>query len=387
MKQKGFTLIELLAVIVILAIIALIATPIVLNIIKDAKESSAIRSGEFYIDAIEQTIASKRMKNKKIIDNTYTVENLKSNGVSVSGELPEGTVTIENNKIVSCVLTFDKTTLYCDGDKLVLAPPVGTTIYFNPKDNTKCTETTYATELDNYKKANSLTTPTGQKEGCMKWYVISTNGNDVNMILDHNTTAKLQWNSSGNNASGPNEIMTSLANDTSSWSIPNRTDSYTVNKTVGGVTQNYTIDYSNYKARLITADEIAHIVGSDRDDTIKWKSTNAYGTTIANQSTWFFFDGGRNSDPTSYNKWQRPYATSKGMSNYAWLYDYTKNCENSGCNYNDSSNQGYWTSSVISSFTGFSWIVDCGGVLADFGVEVATTYGLRPVITISNSSL
>ena len=33
MKEKGFTLIELLAVIVILAIIALIATPIILGII------------------------------------------------------------------------------------------------------------------------------------------------------------------------------------------------------------------------------------------------------------------------------------------------------------------------------------------------------------------
>ena len=35
--KKGFTLIELLAVIVILAIISLIAAPIVVNIINDAK--------------------------------------------------------------------------------------------------------------------------------------------------------------------------------------------------------------------------------------------------------------------------------------------------------------------------------------------------------------
>lgn len=39
-KKNGFTLIELLAVIVILAIIALIATPLVLNIIEDAKTSA-----------------------------------------------------------------------------------------------------------------------------------------------------------------------------------------------------------------------------------------------------------------------------------------------------------------------------------------------------------
>ena len=37
MRKKGFTLIELLAVIVILAVIALIATPIILNIIEKIK--------------------------------------------------------------------------------------------------------------------------------------------------------------------------------------------------------------------------------------------------------------------------------------------------------------------------------------------------------------
>ena len=40
MRNKGFTLIELLAVIVILAIIALIATPIVLGIINDSRKSA-----------------------------------------------------------------------------------------------------------------------------------------------------------------------------------------------------------------------------------------------------------------------------------------------------------------------------------------------------------
>lgn len=39
-NSKGFTLIELLAVIVILAIIALIATPVILNIIKKARISA-----------------------------------------------------------------------------------------------------------------------------------------------------------------------------------------------------------------------------------------------------------------------------------------------------------------------------------------------------------
>ena len=53
-KKKGFTLIELLAVIVILAIIALIATPIVLNMIKNARKSAAKSSSLGYIDSIEK---------------------------------------------------------------------------------------------------------------------------------------------------------------------------------------------------------------------------------------------------------------------------------------------------------------------------------------------
>ena len=56
--KKGFTLIELLAVIVILAIIALIATPIILGIINDAREESNERSVELYASAVRNAVAA-----------------------------------------------------------------------------------------------------------------------------------------------------------------------------------------------------------------------------------------------------------------------------------------------------------------------------------------
>ena len=58
-NKKGFTLIELLAVIVILAIIALISTPIILGII-DSSKKSALRSSAYgLIDAAEVYYAGK----------------------------------------------------------------------------------------------------------------------------------------------------------------------------------------------------------------------------------------------------------------------------------------------------------------------------------------
>ncbi|MDD3392981.1 MAG: prepilin-type N-terminal cleavage/methylation domain-containing protein, partial [Bacilli bacterium] len=55
---KGFTLIELLAVIVILAIIALIATPLIMNIISEAKKGAFEDSSYAIIAAAEQGYAT-----------------------------------------------------------------------------------------------------------------------------------------------------------------------------------------------------------------------------------------------------------------------------------------------------------------------------------------
>jgi len=63
--KKGFTLIELLAVIVILAIIALIATPIILGIINDAEVESEKRSMELYASAVKNAIVTYRLSNTK----------------------------------------------------------------------------------------------------------------------------------------------------------------------------------------------------------------------------------------------------------------------------------------------------------------------------------
>lgn len=52
-ENKGFTLIELLAVIVILAIIALIATPVIMKIINDSRQSAAEESAKLMVSQAE----------------------------------------------------------------------------------------------------------------------------------------------------------------------------------------------------------------------------------------------------------------------------------------------------------------------------------------------
>ncbi len=58
MKNKAFTLIELLAVIIILAIIALIATPIILNVIEDSRKSANRSQIEILLNGAETYYAN-----------------------------------------------------------------------------------------------------------------------------------------------------------------------------------------------------------------------------------------------------------------------------------------------------------------------------------------
>ena len=109
-NKKGFTLIELLAVIVVLAIIALIATPIVMNTIKNAKKGAAERTADNYIKQVETAVAEAKLENKSVPNGTYDIDgngNLTGAGlpdgkleINMSGNKPtSGTVTISNGEI------------------------------------------------------------------------------------------------------------------------------------------------------------------------------------------------------------------------------------------------------------------------------------------------
>lgn len=129
MKNKGFTLIELLAVIVILAIIALIATPIVLGIIEDSRNSAKVNSAQFMVDGVQTAYAVAYTKSYE--DDAETTETDES---KVSGEVPtlanikeeidfknaeaeindEGALVITSSDGVTCTFTVTEKVLSSD---------------------------------------------------------------------------------------------------------------------------------------------------------------------------------------------------------------------------------------------------------------------------------
>ena len=102
-KVKGFTLIELLAVIVILAVIALIATPIVLNIIEQARFGAAKSSAIGYVEASEKGVILYLMENR---DNKVTGECTVNKNVLTCGTTPL-TLDIKGSLPSSGSITFD----------------------------------------------------------------------------------------------------------------------------------------------------------------------------------------------------------------------------------------------------------------------------------------
>ena len=105
MNKKGFTLIELLAVIVVLAIIALIATPMVLNTIEDARKGAAQSSALTYISEVEKQIAINMMDEPgTTLYQSTTITN--TDFVTVKGDTPSSMELIISDGVVQANSKF-----------------------------------------------------------------------------------------------------------------------------------------------------------------------------------------------------------------------------------------------------------------------------------------
>jgi type IV pilus assembly protein PilA len=179
MKNKAFTLIELLAVIVILAIIALIATPIILGIIKDARENAKKRSAELVYTGVEYAYTQSLFKEGsenvvddvtlETIDKYLNVDNISSHGFDAS----------DTNKEKLHIVTKDN--VYCEVTKNT------STKVFEVKCGTKEDYTS-----DNVMETKTIaydiyTAPTKVEFKPQYYAGIDTHGTGIPIILESNS--------------------------------------------------------------------------------------------------------------------------------------------------------------------------------------------------------
>ena len=312
MKDRGFTLIELLAVIVILAIIALIATPIVLNMISSAKDSSDERSAELYLDAVEQAVARKNLT-EEFSPNSCEVQsdgNLMCDDIvleiRVENTRPTGgIINFENGRILpSSTLIINGRTISAgkilDDSSNTHTYKIGDVVYFDVSSGSTCTEAEYqkssgtyesfrelngsketVTDYGNSKSGyNGIDNKDANQNSCLKFYVVGGAGDRITLILDHNTSDEVHWSETTNYKNGPITALSVLKNDTKDWKGTLKPANYTYKRAANICygdssddkiiskdcdAMNYTIDYNGYNARLITAEEVAKIANISTD--------------------------------------------------------------------------------------------------------------------------
>lgn len=410
MKNKGFTLIELLAVIIIIGLIAVITIPKINDSVEDSKRNLAKTSAYQYKKTVEEYLLQQKMElNNVKLNGTYGINN---NGflyndnstieIGFNGEKPKnGFLTYIDNDLKSGCITLNKYAVtFQNGEvtnvekgkceeyidfkgKYITANNTEThkgVVYLDPTNiSNKCDETNY----------NS--TP-GTKTGCMKFYIFNENSDGtVDMILDHNTSLEIAWtkykeNDEYVNHKGPREAIYQLYEDTKDWDeifTLTSSSNYTTKWTIDSSNYSYTIDYTKnlsaadsyeyaenpkpYKARFITAQEIASIIGMNN-------------FTLNNSASPFF--GSLNE--TAYKDQTEEEQTRQ--QSYSWLFENLDKCTSSGgCliepSSNSTGNYSYWTSSAITSLNG-AWCVSNGGRLMKDIDYTDGLDGIRPVITI-----
>ena len=254
---------------------------------------------------------------------------------------------------------------------------IGDEVYFDPVKGQRC----YSDEAWTLDDKGST---------CYKWNVIkaSDSSNDtVELLLDHNLPEETAWVSLedykaaggtdeeynlggaetdsgfislGNNKYGPLTALKYLKQSTDSWNgvvILTEEDNVTRNNASGST---YTINYEGYKARLISGQEIADIVGDQ-----EWTPD---GDGIRDLPTWL---------------WSNIFTALTGAPDTSDIYLH-------GAYWTDTANSTVNPTSDF-SYTGFAWWVTGVFAFDTFSVsghqDIYAGVGVRPVVKILKSNL
>ena len=345
-KKKGFTLIELLAVIVILAIIMLIATPIILNVIESSKKGSYIESVNGILDAAEK-YAVMNVNGKETIDLTNESK------LSYKGKKPEvGTLLINEEGYFSIIAKYEN---YCIEKKFSDNSPViaerenceladseiikyDNYIALNKSNNDCVTDSTKTCSIDEIIEGLEVSVNVNDTEN-YTFNVLKDNGDNLDLQINFNIGELDVWasnedykeatgndceNVKGCNGAGPVTLLKNLKKLTDKWVNIDNQDGTILYKT-------NTIDMSNYKARLVTGGELGNLKckwfkddGSTVDSCPMWFGTEYFTMTpfpweesnaITKNIVMFVYRRAMNSVYDNYNKYSyRPVITiSKSM--------------------------------------------------------------------------
>jgi len=355
-RKNGFTLIELLAVIVILAIIALIATPIILGIINDAREKANERSVELYASAVRNGIAAYQLREmKEVAAGTYTSETLPFD-VEADGDVVCSTISIyEDGGVYVADCTVNGVAVeYTYGTKQVAKGTIG---ICNPIS--VATAGTY-TAGDKYECDVDP-----NKDGYDQIFYVLTNATSgsVNLIMDSNITRTGE--------------AIKEANPTDKGLVAWITQTDYEREDVGGTAWSDWTDNNTFGP--ISAIEYL------QDATKDWTNVNAQ--TI---STFTDNAGETHNMAITYTTNARlPYYSeiSDVSSSKLYLIDYLYGDDDADYGITGrngvSGVYGYWTLSSLASLSDYAWAVDCYGNVSSDYVGIDGDYGVRPVINLS----
>ncbi len=121
--KKGFTLVELLAVIVILAIIALITVPLIINIVESSRKGAARSSAYGYMEGVNIFYSKELLKGSNFtLNGTLNVDEngyLEDNKIEVEGTMAKGGhLTYNNGKVSEGCLTINEYKVSIENDEV-----------------------------------------------------------------------------------------------------------------------------------------------------------------------------------------------------------------------------------------------------------------------------